>query len=126
MAVFNGAPWNTMGYDSPKRNGLKVKLSPKASQSLLYPISIMHINTPQYSPPKSWDSPKTNNSFTRGGIHKYCYALLKYTRRCLLSEYEEAVTDVVIPIIFQTKKILAESRDIINKATETYDSKLQN
>ena len=73
----------------------------------------MHIDTPpQYSPP--------------GGIHKYCYALLKYSRRCLLSEYEEAVTDVVIPIIFQTKKILAESRDIINKATATYDSKLQN
>ena len=102
MAVFNGALWNIMGYDSPKRNGLKVKLSPKASQSLLYTISIMHIDTPpQYSPP--------------GGIHKYCYALLKYTRRCLLSEYEEAVTDVVIPIIFQTKKILAESRDIVKK-----------
>ena len=55
MAVFNGAlpgVWNIMGYDSPKRNGQKVKLSPKASQSLLYTISIMHINTPpQYSPP---------------------------------------------------------------------------
>ena len=49
MAVFNGALWNIKGYDSPKRNGLKVKLSPKASQSLLYTISIMHINTPSSS-----------------------------------------------------------------------------